>query len=458
MQVFFPKEPRIMPRFKWILGLWLTALLSSAQAAEPSAERGRQALLTRAFNIPLWKAEAYDSAWRNWGTGLEKPPKDYARAFMERYGLHPAPYKNGRYPMGLRPGTFLFKQGLASDCLMCHGGSIAGKSHVGLGNASLDIQAVFEDLNKASGRAAATPFTFSNARGTSEAGSMAVFLLSFREPDLRLRLKPLELDLRDDMCEDVPAWWLLKKKKTMYHTGATDARSVRSLMQFMLIPANSRQVFEKEEPTFRDIQAYLLSLEAPKYPFPIDHELAARGSVLFNKTCARCHGTYGEKWTYPNKIVPLEVIGTDSKRLEGVSQKFGDYYNKTWFGAEKDLVHGYQISATPGYQAPPLDGIWATAPYLHNGSVPTVYDVLNSKTRPRIFTRSFHTGTEDYDAAKLGWKVQLLDQGPDPRLPAHERRKVYDTTQPGRSNGGHTFGDPLSDDERRAVIEYLKTL
>jgi mono/diheme cytochrome c family protein len=447
-----------MRRLIWILALLLTVPSAPARAAEPAAERGRRALLTRAFNIPLWKTEAYDTAWRTWGPGFKEPPTDYAQAFMDRYGLHPAPYDNGRYPMGLRPSTFLFKEGLASDCLMCHGGSIAGKSYVGLGNASLDVQAVFEDLGKASGGKGTTPFTFSNARGTSEAGSMAVFLLSYREPDLRLRVKPLDLELHANLCEDVPAWWLLKKKKTMYHTGATDARSVRSLMQFMLIPSNSLKVFEKEEATFRDIRAYLLSLEAPKYPFPIDHDLAAKGLALFTKTCSRCHGTYGEKWTYPNKIVPLDVVGTDSKRLEGISQKFGDHYNQSWFGQEKGVVHGYQLSDTPGYQAPPLDGIWATAPYLHNGSVPTVYDMLNSKTRPKMFTRSFRTGNEDYDPVKLGWRVQPVDQRPDPRLPAYERRKIYDTAQPGRGNGGHTFGDQFTEDERRAVIEYLKTL
>jgi hypothetical protein len=156
--------------------------------------------------------------------------------------------------------------------------------------------------------------------------------------------------------------------------------------------------------------------------------------------------------------VPLDVIGTDPRRVDGISRKFGDYYNKSWFGEEKNLVHGYQLSEAPGYQAPPLDGIWATAPYLHNGSVPTIYNVLNSKTRPKLFTRSFRTGVEDYDAVKVGWKVKVLDEPPDPRLPAHERRKVYDTTQPGRSNSGHTFGDRLTDDQRRAVIEYLKTL
>ena len=90
--------------------------------------------------------------------------------------------------------------------------------------------------------------------------------------------------------------------------------------------------------------------------------------------------------------------------------------------------------------------------------MPTVYHVLNSKARPRVFTRSYGTEKEDYDAVKLGWKVTVLEQSPDPKLPAFERRKIYDTTQAGRGNGGHPFGDKLTEEERLAVMEYLKTL
>ena len=82
---------------------------------------------------------------------------------------------------------------------------------------------------------------------------------------------------------------------------------------------------------------------------------------------------------------------------------------------------------------------------------------INSKGRPKLFTRSFKTDEASYDKKKIGWRVQLLDAMPKGGT-AFERRKVYDTTQPGRGNMGHTFGDALSDDERWAVIEYLKTL
>jgi hypothetical protein len=291
-----------------------------------------------------------------------------------------------------------------------------------------------------------------NVRGTTESGAFTVYLLSMRDAELNFRAARVELEAHDDMIEDPPAWWLLKKKKTMYHTGSTDAHSARALMQFMMASLNGPSDFHREEKTFADIQAFLLTLQPPKYPLPVDQALAAEGERIFENTCSRCHGTYGEKWTYPNKIIPIAEIGTDRKRLDGLNKDVIKYFNESWFAKESKAV------VTAGYQAPPLDGIWATAPYFHNGSVPTVYHVLNSKTRPRVYTRSFRTGAEDFDPAKLGWKTQDLKEPIDSSLPGFAKRKIYDTTQPGRSNGGHTFGDKLSEDERMAVIEYLKTL
>jgi mono/diheme cytochrome c family protein len=427
----------------------------AALAHEADPARGEKALTTRAFTPASWPASAYDQLWKHWEGTATVPPKDYDRAVRERYGLHAAPFDNGHYPMGMREAKGLLGKGITNDCMLCHAGSIMGKSYIGLGNSTLDLQALFEDFALASGRSPKMPMKMSNVRGTTEAGGVAVLLLSYREPDLKLRTRRQEFVVPDDMCEDTPAWWLLKKKKTMYHTGSSDARSVRSIMQFQLTPLNSRSVFDRDEPTYADIRAYIGSIEAPRYPLPIDTAKATRGEKVFADNCVRCHGTYGKDWTYPNKVVPVDVIGTDRARFEGIPREAGEFYNKSWFAQEtKD---GYAIMEPKGYQAPPLDGVWATAPYLHNGSVPTLYDMLNSKTRPRLFTRSFRTGVEDYDAVKVGWKVQVLDRVPDGLSPV-ERRKIYDTTQRGRGNGGHTFGDNLSEAERWEVIEYLKTL
>jgi RoxA-like, cytochrome c-like len=176
------------------------------------------------------------------------------------------------------------------------------------------------------------------------------------------------------------------------------------------------------------------------------------------QNCARCHGTYGEKWTYPNKVVPLDKIGTDPNLARSFSKEADEYQKASWFGQETDLPGGAPKSViTGGYQAPPLDGVWATAPYFHNGSVPTLYHVLNSKARPKVFTRSFRTGKDDFDTTHIGWKFQLVEKTA-PDLTPIEKRKIYDTTQPGRGNAGHTFGDDLTDEERWAVIEYLKSL
>lgn len=438
--------------------LVLLAFIGPLRGAEPTAaERGYNALTTTPFIPGFWKSSSVADAWKQWGVAAK--PTNYDAAFRDRYGLHTAPYPNDGLPMGLRKTNILFKPAIGVDCMLCHGGSILGKSYVGLGNSTLDIQALFEELAKAGGMSSKLPFTFANVRGTNEADGFGVYLLGFRNPDLSLR-EWKNLGLHDDTCSDVPAWWLLKKKKTIYHTGATNSRSVRTLMQFMMHPLTTAKAFETAELAFRDIQQYLLNLDAPKYPFAIDQTKAEKGAAIFADNCAKCHGTYGEKWTYPNKVIPLDEIGTDPKRFEGVERAYGEAYAKSWFGQERGegIANGQHIRVTNGYQAPPLDGVWATAPYLHNGSVPTLYNVLNSKSRPKLFTRSFKTDEADYDKERVGWKVTELKSPAAPNLPLIDHRKVYDVTKPGRSNAGHTFGDDLTEEERGAVVEFLKTL
>ena len=444
-----------MPKWILVLAIFLNAVVPTV-AGEPDVaaiERGRKALTETAFIKAFWTRPAYDSAWKVWN--LPAKPTDYSAAIQERYGLHPAPYPNGDLPMGLRKANLLIGTGIGLDCMLCHGGSMLGKSYVGLGNSSLDVQAVFEEFAAAGGMSMKLPFTFAQSRGINEAGAFSVYLLGFRNPDLSLANRFQNLGLRDDSSEDVPAWWLMKKKRTMYYTGNTDARSVRSIMQFMMHPLTVPEEFHAAEPAFRDILQYLLSMEPPKYPYPVDVQKVKAGEAVFRDQCAKCHGTYGERWTYPNKVIPLAEIGTDPKRYENIGLKFGETYNASWFAQEG--TKGKPVKQTVGYQAPPLDGIWATAPYFHNSSVPTLDGVLNSRVRPKVFTRSFRTGAEDYDPIRVGWKVREVT-APAETLPGIERRKVYDTTRPGRKNTGHTYGDDLSDAERVAVIEYLKTL
>ncbi len=424
------------------------------------AERGRNALLLEGFLKPEWSGAAYPNAGRQWeGTAPdpEKDPEAYAAAFRHHYGLHPAPYENDGLPMGLRRGLGPkgVKIGLQIDCMLCHGGSIGGQSYVGLGNTQLDLKAVLFELNVADGkRPPLSTFVLNSSRGTNNAGQVAAALLSMRNRNLTVRSFPLPLAANLPEM-DTPPWWHLKRKRTMYYDGRTDVRSVRTNMQFLL-GEKSFADLQALEPAFRDVQAFLRSIEPPKYPFAVEQEKAGRGLVIFEQTCARCHGTYGPDGVYPNKIIPLEQIGTDRARSLGLSDRLVEHYNATWFGAEHPVE-----TKRVGYQAPPLDGIWASAPYLHNGSVPTLKTLLDSSARPSRFTRPPSTDFAHYDQATVGWKwseVTADELISTAKRSPFQAKFIVDTSRFGMGNAGHTFGDQLSDQEREDVIEYLKTL
>ena len=198
---------------------------------------------------------------------------------------------------------------------------------------------------------------------------------------------------------------------------------------------------------------FIIHIEPPVYPYPVDHTLARRGREVFGVHCAGCHGSYGEQPRYPNLLVSLEQVGTDRAYAEQAyhdSDRFMDWFNRSWYGQ--------LASASPalGYVAPPLDGVWVTAPFLHNGSVPTLAALLDSSLRPRYWTRSFDA--PDYDPQTLGWRYKELEYGKAGAGDAAEAARIYDTTLPGYGNAGHTFADDLAPDERASLLEYLKTL
>ncbi len=441
-------------------GIFAAFALSAVGAeTDPAVERGRIALTLKGHLRAAWKEATYRDVSRIWkdkeGAG-DLSDADYANAFNERYGLHPAPYPNDGLPMGLRRanGPNETKTGIQIDCMVCHGGSIGGTSYVGLGNTTLDLTALLNELTQAEGRRLPPSlFVLNSARGTVNAGMISAVLLSLRNSDLSFRRFPLFLGARLPEM-DTPPWWRLGRKSTMYYDGRTDARSVRTNMQFLLGEKTLKELQELE-PTFRDIQAYLKSLKPPKYPFPIDEAKAGRGKITFEKQCARCHGTYGPEGEYPNRIVELKVIGTDPARALGLSDRLVAHYNSSWFAEEyaSDLEK-------IGYQAPPLDGIWATAPFLHNGSVPTLATLLQSSRRPAIFRRPPSTDFAHFDTAEVGWKFEPLERSTIPTQfrSFAESRVIYDTSRFGLGNAGHTFGDSLGDAERIDLIEYLKTL
>ncbi|MGL5095422.1 MAG: c-type cytochrome, partial [Planctomycetia bacterium] len=450
-----------------VFALGTIGLAASSSAAEPpfdaAAARGKAALEGRSHIMSIWKTTAYQDLPKAWKGSGAKHADEFRAAAFRRYGLHPAPFPNDDLPLGLRYVSAVERRdgatnsadrcGLTIDCMLCHGGAVFGESRVGQPNVTLDLALLGRDLLAASGRyPTPSPFPPNRLTGVTNAGAMGVFLIAFRNEDFSKRLLPLDLRWLDLPDIDAPAWWLLKKKKTMYWDGGMAADSTRSMMQFLLGFDKTEADMAAAEPTWDDVRQYILSIEPPKYPFPIDAPLAQRGEALFRTNCAECHGTYGATPSYPNRIIGIDEIGTDRARLDGISEPARLHYNKTWYG------HLHPATKGEGYQAPPLDGVWATAPYFHNGAVPTLFHVLNSSTRPTKYWRIERTDEDLYDQTRVGWKVEPAEGVKAKKLDDAKRRRLFDAADFGRGVGGHTFGDHFTDAERYALIEYLKTL
>ncbi|MEO8409598.1 MAG: c-type cytochrome [Propionivibrio sp.] len=189
------------------------------------------------------------------------------------------------------------------------------------------------------------------------------------------------------------------------------------------------------------LKDYLSELPAPKYPFPIDSDKAAAGKPLFDANCAVCHAS--DKTGTP---LPLAEVGTDRGRLDSWNKGAAIKANQVVkdMGLERK---GLVEEDLQGYVVAFLDGIWLKAPYLHNGSVPTLRDLLEPVVkRPKVFWR----GYDVYDQSKVGF----VTDGPE----AQRVGTRLDTASRGGSNEGHEFGTGLAPEEKDALVEYLKTL
>jgi hypothetical protein len=271
-----------------------------------------------------------------------------------------------------------------------------------------------------------------------------------------------------------------------YKTAAEAKRGYRSSIEGLALVA---------------MEESLRKLKSPRWPSeilpPPNATLVARGEPLYKQHCQACHALINRD--DPGRkvvayIAGIDVVGTDPQSvqnlvaaraptgiLKGAISPKGEVY-----GAEAsvltllaDLVtrslsaqpaagvaalagsklHGIGVTEKQGnftrktpqnptadllsYKARPLNGIWASAPYLHNGSVPTLYDLLRPATaRPKQFS----VGRWTYDPKRVGY----VSDGPLPW--------VHDTTLTGNHNSGHEYGTALPEDDRLALLEYLKTL
>ncbi len=362
---------------------------------------------------------------------------------------------------------------VTANCLTCHAGHINGQLVVGLGAADGDFtsdQAQYIDLvgslvsdptekaelQRFSDRMhALTGYAQTVTVGTNPADSLTSALMAHRDPGtLAWSATPL-ITLPPPIVPPVhvPAWWRMAKKNAMFYSSAGRGDHARIEMAASLLCTESVAEATTIDQAFVDVRAWIETMKAPAYPFPVDQTLAAKGQPIFEARCAQCHGTYGATGAYPNVLIPLDTIATDSLLASGTAEFAGPFVQ--WF-ASSFWGQVSRLDPQQGYVAPPLDGIWATAPYFHNGSVPTIEAVLDSSKRPRYWTRTFDS--TDYDQTAVGWHFTAVDHGQAQETNASTRVKIYDTTLAGYGNGGHGFGDAMTDDERTAVLEYLKTL
>lgn len=228
----------------------------------------------------------------------------------------------------------------------------------------------------------------------------------------------------------------------------------------------------KNTPFFRqrmaDLEEWLLTLSPPSYPLPVDAELAARGEATFERECASCHASGRDNRL--GTVIPLAEVGTDPERA--------DAWNREAANAANRAVREIGIQRTPmgrpdvpGYIALQLDGLWLRGPYLHNGSVPTLRALLEPEARRPT---TFYRGYDVLDRCNVGFVSQRCSgeyaelpescEGASPEAPwqwgcmPEHKGWFYDTGERGNSNRGHLYGAELSDDEKEALVEYLKTL
>ena len=267
-------------------------------------------------------------------------------------------------------------------------------------------------------------------------------------PYKTLRFNVPQEKLRDEELQgisDFPPIWQQRPRQglKLHWDGNNDSIDERNKSAALALVQPTSINF----PSLHRVRDWLLDLPAPKFPFAVDVELADKGKEVFTNSCAECH-VFGGKKT--GTVEAIEKIRTDPGRLNSYTKQlaanqYSLFAEISFKGEDQRFKH---FRKTNGYSNLPLDGIWLRAPYLHNGSVPTLSDLLEkAPDRQKVFYR----GNDLYDPDKVGFVSDQEQSG------THHYFK-YDTSLPGNSNSGHDYGTDLPAEKKLALIEYLKQL
>jgi hypothetical protein len=455
-----------------------------------SAESGRQYFRHKDFGHPYETGVPYALAV----AALRRFPDELGRdrdEFCRKFGAIIDPDDPGGLPIGFvrhrdpLSGTDF----LMTNCSLCHTAMIDGRPVAGLGNRNLRLNAMNLAIMRIAARSdfnAATmiPAAEAVARERDTPWGMRAALVT------RLAIKalkelattssadawggvhgvdsgpgrntPIEFAKATSLVPVAPPFGLVKIPAVWTH-GIRESfgydGSLKGDMAYALGAVefnkkmSAKHIFEREA-RWQSVYEYLKTLQPPRYPGKIDAELARKGRGVFMENCAYCHGSYGpdRPVNYKEKVVPIDEIGTDPDRLRSLSDALIEARSKSVFATKVQLVR------TDGYVVPPLIGIWCRGPYLHNGSVPTLSDLLRpEEERPVTFYNGGNTG---YDLDRLGlpYDEETLPDGRRAGRRGAADQSPFHTKDAGNSNSGHEFGVDLSEEDRRALLEYLKQL
>lgn len=385
-------------------------------------------------------------------------------------GLHEGQFKN------LRLGVL--------GCAGCHSGRAAGQYIIGLGNKNIDVLQLGRDVRLIqSSWNWLIPGIFKDntyVEVQQFAYRFAQYLANENLGNLTQGLVPVSfirgwfyriqgMEVPDNMPKGqvkVPFLWGYAQKRKVgqfsdgYGEGTEPGWAIAVELTAGQTVETVRNYFDK----VRHAEDSFEHLLPPKYPFAINETLATSGKGVFENTCAKCHGTYAKDAAgYPiyqePKWIRWEVVRTDFDRLAGNTDAFNQLVNTN------PLSDVLKIRNTnPGYFAPRLEGVWSRFPYLHNASIPTIWDLLTPETlRPKFFSLRNVGERDRFDTQRLGLTVPRGSQQSRERefLETQGRkgiRHVYSTERTGQSNLGHNFFTDLPRDQKLQIIEYLKTL
>ncbi|MEL7144844.1 MAG: hypothetical protein AAFO69_00645 [Bacteroidota bacterium] len=355
------------------------------------------------------------------------------------------------------------------NCFKCHSSQINDQWVAGLGNTLMDYQKskyletqLYSAVHRLSSDKNHRSSEFSKlykATVTAIQTANPMVNPAFRlEEASSVILNPADLSIENEDNEvvnlslgsDVPPLWNTKYKKIYYHNGMGEGSLKKLAMQITLLGANDTTVQRQNLQMFDKIEQWINTLEPPKYPGKLDSVLLDSGAKIYRSKCSKCHGKIEDgKLHYPNLVVPFNKIKTDSYygMYMTTFSKLPEWYNKSWFATSEPSS---RLNPKYGYLAPPLIGIWASAPYFHNGSVPNLMGVLSSDQRPDYWEPVYEANNYETAGSEVGLKYQ--------ERTSKSGRFVYDTSIPGYANVGHYFSDKLSEQQKRALLEYLKSL